>query len=88
MPAADMTRNFVEVWNRLESADSQGAWGLFARALPLIRFEVQAGLAVSAVKHNLLDKGVIHSAEVRHPTSSLDAAGLDELKVLRERLGG
>ncbi len=88
MPAADMTRNYVEIWNHLDSGDTQSAWDLFTRALPLIRFELQPGLGVSAVKHNLVDKGVIRSATVRHPTRSLDAPGLDELKVLRERLSG
>ena len=88
MPAADMTRNYVEVWKHLESGDTQSAWDLFTRALPLIRFELQPGLGVSAVKHNLVEKGVIRSATVRHPTRSLDSVGFDELKILRERLSG
>ena len=86
MPAADMTRNYVEIWNCLEAGDPQGAWQRFERALPLIRFELQPGLGVSAVKHNLVDKGVIRSATVRHPTRSLDAQGLEELKGLLDRL--
>jgi 2-keto-3-deoxy-L-arabinonate dehydratase len=87
MPGCDMTRLFVEAWNRLSAGDRPGAWEVFARALPLIRFELQPGLGVSAMKHNLLAAGVIRSAHVRHPTSSLDACGLSELEFLRRWTG-
>jgi 4-hydroxy-tetrahydrodipicolinate synthase len=83
MPGSDMTRIFVDVWNRLSAGDRSGAWQVFTRALPLIRFELQPGLGVSAMKHNLLAAGVIRSARVRHPTASLDARGLAELEFLR-----
>ena len=83
MPAADMTALYVEVWNCLEAGDREAAWRSFRQALPLIRFELQPGLGVSAVKHNLLQRGVIRSAAVRPPTRSLDAAGLEELAELR-----
>ena len=83
MPASDMTSLYVAVWNALEADDESGAWDLFSRALPLIRFELQPGLGVSAVKHNLLARGVIQSANVRHPTRSLDMEGLRELAALR-----
>jgi 4-hydroxy-tetrahydrodipicolinate synthase len=84
MPGSDMARAYVEIWNRLEAADLLGAWQIFARALPLIRFELQPGLGVSAMKHNLVAAGVIRSARVRNPTSSLDAQGLVELEFLRQ----
>ena len=84
MPGSDMTALYVEIWNRLESGDRMGAWRLFTHILPLIRFELQPGLGVSAMKHNLAAAGVIQSARVRHPTASLDAASLEELKFLRE----
>ena len=83
MPASDMTSLFVEIWDALEASSLPTAWNTFRRALPLIRFELQPGLGVSAVKHNLLDSGVIRSAQVRHPTRSLDSVGLRELSVLR-----
>lgn len=88
MPAADMTAMFVEVWNAIQSGDGKGAWKSFTRALPLIRFELQPGLGVSAVKHNLVSRGVIRSAAVRAPTRSLDAEGLRELEVLRSLVWG
>ncbi len=83
MPASDMTRQFVAVWERLEAGDTPCAWQIFTRLLPLIRFELQPGLGVSAVKHNLAACGVIASPQVRSPTGSLDAEGLRELEALR-----
>ena len=88
MPAADMTALYVEIWNRLEAEDPAAAWRVFTRALPLIRFELQPGLGVSAVKHNLVERGVIKTAHVRQPTRSLDSQGLGELAQLRELVFG
>lgn len=85
MPGSDMTSQLVEIWNRIENGDEPGAWRLFTAILPLLRFELQPGLGVSAMKTNLVAGGVIRSATVRHPTASLDARGLLELKLLRER---
>jgi 4-hydroxy-tetrahydrodipicolinate synthase len=86
MPAADMTSFYVHIWDRLEAGEISSAWECFSRILPLVRFELQPGLGVSAVKHNLVARGVIKSARVRQPTKSLDAEGLQELATLRERL--
>ena len=83
MPGSDMIPLFVQIWNRLAAGDTAAAWGIFTRALPLIRFELQPGMGVSAMKHNLLAAGVIRSARVRHPTASLDARSLKELEFLR-----
>ena len=84
MPGSDMTPQYVEIWSRLEAGDRAGAWRLFTHILPLIRFELQPGLGVSAMKHNLAAAGVIRCARVRHPTASLDARSLEELRLLRE----
>jgi 2-keto-3-deoxy-L-arabinonate dehydratase len=84
MPGSDETSHYVEIWNRLAAGDLPGAWRIFAAALPLIRFELQPGMGVSAMKHNLVDAGIIASARVRHPTVSLDARSLEELRTLRE----
>jgi len=83
MPGSDMIRMFVDIWNRLAAGESSEAWRIFTRALPLIRFELQPGMGVAAMKHNLLAAGVIRSARVRHPTASLDARSLKELEFLR-----
>ena len=84
MPAADMTKLFIAIWDALEAGDTAAAWDVFTRALPLIRYELQPGLGVSAAKHNLVSRGVIKTATVREPTRSLDAAGLEELAQLRK----
>lgn len=84
MPSSDLTSTYVAIWNHLEQGETAQAWNPFLQALPLIRYELQPGLGVSAVKHNLVAAGVIRSATVRNPTQSLDAAGLKELAVLRD----
>ena len=86
MPGSDLIGELVAVWNALERGDTAGAWQVFTHILPLLRFELQPGMGVSAMKHNLVARGVIRSAAVRHPTASLDARSLDELQVLRERI--
>ena len=83
MPGSDMIGAFVKIWNALEAGDTAGAWKVFTHVLPLIRFELQPGLGVSAMKHNLKAAGVIASAAVRHPTGNVDVAGLRELEFLR-----
>jgi len=86
MPGSDMTALYVELWNMCECGDKPAAWNLFARMLPLIRFELQPGMGVSALKHNLLAAGVIRSTRVRHPAVPLDAESLRELQVLRNHI--
>ena len=84
MPGSDRTRDLVEIWNHLEAGRTDEAWAVFTRILPLLRFELQPGLGVSAQKHNLAAAGVIASAHVRHPTAALDEASVAELAVLRD----
>jgi 2-keto-3-deoxy-L-arabinonate dehydratase len=86
MPGSDMIGIFVEIWNHMQAGDRAAAYDVFTRALPLIRFELQPGMGVSAMKHDLMADGVIASARVRHPTTALDAQSLKELAWLRERL--
>ena len=83
MPASDMAALYVAIWDGLEGGDLAASWDVFSRALPLIRYELQPGLGVSAIKHNLVSERVIRSPYVRHPGRSLDAAGLRELEHLR-----
>jgi 2-keto-3-deoxy-L-arabinonate dehydratase len=86
MPGSDMIGIFVAIWKLLEAGDFGEAYDVFTRALPLIRFELQPGMGVSAMKHDLMAAGVIASARVRQPTTSLDAKSLQELAWLRERV--
>ena len=83
MPSSDMTWVYVEVLRLLEEGNQADAWTLFCRALPLIRYELQPGLGVSAAKHHLVAEGVLASSRVRHPTSSIDEPAIAELRVLR-----
>jgi len=86
MPGSDMISLFVRVWDCWHAGQREEAWDLFTQMLPLIRFELQPGLGVSAMKHNLKCAGIIKSAGVRHPTSALDREALGELDFLRKRL--
>lgn len=83
MPGSDMTGVYRAIWDALP-ADRERAWEIFTRALPLMRFELQPGMGVSAMKHNLVAAGVIESATVRHPTVALNEDSLRELVFLRE----
>ena len=87
MPGSDRTRDLVGIWNQLESGELDAAWALFTRILPLLRFQLQPGLGVSAQKHNLVAEGVIASAHVRHPTAALEAESVAELAQLRQLAG-
>jgi 2-keto-3-deoxy-L-arabinonate dehydratase len=84
MPGSDMIDSFRSIWDSLEAGDQNCAWKLFTRILPLIRFELQPGLGVSAMKHNLKSERIIKSSYVRHPTGSIDKTGLAELDFLRD----
>jgi 4-hydroxy-tetrahydrodipicolinate synthase len=86
MPGSDLTAVFVRIWDLWTAGRRGEARQEFARHLPLIRYELQPGLGVAVMKHNLLTWGVIASARVRHPTRTLDAEGLRELAELRQDL--
>jgi 4-hydroxy-tetrahydrodipicolinate synthase len=86
MPGSDMIGLFVRVWDCWHANRREQAWDLFTQMLPLIRFELQPGLGVSAMKHNLKAAGVIKSSRVRHPTASLDREAIAELTFLCDRL--
>ena len=87
MPGSDLVSVYCSIWSALENGEFDSAWSAFQRALPLIRYELQPGLGVSAMKHNLVHAGVIENATVRHPTRSLDECGLRELDALRSLVG-
>ena len=80
MPGSDMMPMFVKVWNLYEAGEHQAARTLFNQYLPLIRFELQPGLGVAAMKQNLKAQGVIRHTTVRPPTRSLDGLGIEELQ--------
>lgn len=83
MPGSDRTKDLVAVWNALEAGETEEAWSVFTQILPLLRFQLQPGLGVSAQKHSLVSAGVIASARVRHPTAALEEESIRELDHLR-----
>ncbi|MBI2219745.1 MAG: dihydrodipicolinate synthase family protein [Acidobacteria bacterium] len=83
MPGSDMTDIFRAIWDSYQRGDHSSARDQFARALPLIRYELQPGLGVAVMKRNLFDAGVIASPAVRHPTRSLDDVDIAEIRALR-----
>ena len=87
MPGSDMIPMFVKVWNDYEAGRIKEARAQFNRHLPLIRFELQPGLGVSVMKHNLKAAGIIEHTTVRPPTRSLDPAGIEELEQILEDIG-
>lgn len=89
MPGSDMMPVFVKVWNLSEAGRPREARAEFNRYLPLIRFELQPGLGVSAMKHNLKAQGIIKHTTVRPPTRSLDPTGVEELQqIVRDLAAG
>jgi 2-keto-3-deoxy-L-arabinonate dehydratase len=86
MPGSDLTAAFVRIWTHWKAGERAVAREEFRRYLPLIRYELQPGLGVSVMKHNLAAGGIIASARVRHPTRTLDDLGRGELDELRSEL--
>lgn len=86
MPGSDLVEGLVRIWDFYKAGRRQEARSDFNRLLPLIRYELQPGLGVSVMKHNLKALGIIASACVRHPTKSLDIEGLREVEELRADL--
>jgi 4-hydroxy-tetrahydrodipicolinate synthase len=86
MPGSDLMPMFVKVWNLYEAGNYKEARAAFNRHLPLIRFELQPGLGVSAMKHNLQAQGIIRHATVRPPTRALDPVGVEELQQIVQDL--
>ncbi|MBS1809755.1 MAG: dihydrodipicolinate synthase family protein [Acidobacteria bacterium] len=88
MPGSDLIPMFVRVWNLFEVGNRHEARAEFNRHLPLIRFELQPGLGVSAMKHNLKAAGVIKHTTVRPPTRQLDQMAVEELQQIVSDLKG
>lgn len=86
MPGSDLMPMFVNVWNLYEAGKYKEARAEFNRHLPLIRFELQPGLGVSAMKHNLKAQGVIKHVTVRPPTRALDNIAVEELQLIMNDL--
>ncbi|HEX4216300.1 MAG TPA: dihydrodipicolinate synthase family protein [Candidatus Dormibacteraeota bacterium] len=65
MPACEVADVHVQVWDRLEAGDADGARRLFNALLPLLNLEAIHGVAL--YKHVLHRRGLIDSPVVRQP---------------------
>jgi 2-keto-3-deoxy-L-arabinonate dehydratase len=83
MPGSDLCAGFVRIWDWYQEGKHDEARAEFRRLLPTIRYELQPGLGVSAMKTNLVAEGIIASNTVRAPTRKLDEIGLREMAQLR-----
>ncbi len=86
MPGSDLCAGFVRLWDLYHEKKRAEARAAFRRLLPMIRYELQPGLGVSAMKTNLVAEGIIASNAVRSPTRKVDDIGLRELAELRSDL--
>ena len=76
----------VQVFNRHQSGDVNGAEDLFDLYLPMVRYEQQLGVGLAIRKEILRRRGILSSAKVRSPGPSLTKKDHAELTHLMERL--
>ncbi len=76
----------VRVYVMHGAGDAKGAEDLFDAYLPLVRYELQAGIGLAIRKEILRRRGAIACAATRKPGPKLDADDLAELDGLIDRL--
>ena len=76
----------VEVINVYFQGDHQRAMEIFNKFLPLILFENQEGINLSIRKEAVKHRGLLSTAQVRHPAGPIDETTRDELMQLIEEL--
>ena len=88
MPSCSHPEAFVEVWNRFQAGDEQGAREAFyRRILPINRISGQGwGAFYHVHKEVLRQRGVIRTAVVRGPVAPLDDMTRDELQAVIDEL--
>lgn len=84
MPGSDLCGGFVRIWDLIQTRKPVEARLEFQKLLPMIRYQLQPGLGVSAMKINLVAEGVINCSAVRSPTRTVDQQGIEELARLRD----
>jgi 4-hydroxy-tetrahydrodipicolinate synthase len=88
MPSCSHPEAFVEVWNRFQAGDEQGAREVFyRRILPINRISAQGwGAFYHVHKEILRQRGVIRTAVVRGPVAPLDDLTRRELQAVIDEL--
>jgi 4-hydroxy-tetrahydrodipicolinate synthase len=76
----------VQVVNRHQAGDIDGAEDLFDAYLPMVRYEQQLGIGLAIRKEILKRRGILASAKVRAPGPKLTATDEAELTRLMARL--
>jgi 4-hydroxy-tetrahydrodipicolinate synthase len=84
MPSCSQPEAFVEVWNRCQSGDEEGARAVFERKIaPVNRIAARGWSAFYHTHKEILrQRGVIRSAKVRGPIEPLDGSTSQELQAL------
>jgi 4-hydroxy-tetrahydrodipicolinate synthase len=77
MPGCHSTDVLVDIWEKLESDDEDGARELFNKLLPLMSYERLYGVAI--YKLILHRRGLIDTPLRRAPGGDLDAHDIAEL---------
>ena len=76
----------VEVINLYDAGDHEKAMDVFNKFLPLILYENQEGINLSIRKEAVKNRGLISTAQVRHPAGPIDGTTKTELMQLIEEL--
>ena len=76
----------VQVVNRHQAGDVEGAEDLFDAYLPMVRYEQQLGVGLAIRKEILKRRGILASAKVRAPGPKLTETDEAELTRLMTRL--
>ena len=72
----------VDIYNRMQAGDRDGAREIFNKWIPLIRYENQPGIGLSVRKHIMMRRGLLDSAHIRPPGPSIDKPTQMELDEL------
>lgn len=85
MPACEIADVHVQLWERLEAGDEEGARRVFEAMLPLLNLEGMHGVVL--YKHVLHRRGLVDSPAVRQPGLwRLDEHDRAEIDIVLERL--
>lgn len=86
MPGCALPELYVDIWRAHRGEDADRVYELFARALPLLAFQMSSlDIFIGAQKALLHDAGVISCAAVRSPGAQLDDQQVRWLRLLLER---
>lgn len=81
MPAPNFTRQFVEIQDRYERGDREGAENLFASFLPFALWAMQSvDFSVATAKAAFVRRGIFTSAYQRQPAVKLDEVSRGQLE--------